>query len=90
MCVYIYILATTNPILYTHIHTRRLGVGLLLFHLCGEERAGVNISMYIYVCVCRCVYLYPPPDDDKFTPTKHLTPPPRHSSSRPAAAHTET
>jgi len=29
-------------------------------------------------------------DDDKFTPTKHLTPPPHHSSSRPAAAHTET
>jgi len=29
-------------------------------------------------------------DDDKFTPTKHLTPPPRYSSSRPAAAHTET
>jgi len=28
-------------------------------------------------------------DDDKFTPTKHLTPPPHHSS-RPAAAHTET
>jgi len=31
-----------------------------------------------------------PYDDDKFTPTKHLTPPPHHSSSRPAAAHTET
>ena len=31
-------------------------------------------------------------NDDKFTPTptKHLTPPPNHSSSRPAAAHTET
>jgi len=29
-------------------------------------------------------------DDNKFTPTKHLTPPPHHSSSRPAAAHTET
>ena len=29
-------------------------------------------------------------DDDKFTPTKHLTPPPHHSSSRSAAAHTET
>ena len=28
-------------------------------------------------------------DDDKFTPTKHLTPPPHHSS-RPAAAHTDT
>jgi len=28
-------------------------------------------------------------DDDKFTPTKHLTPPP-HNSSRPAAAHTDT
>jgi len=27
--------------------------------------------------------------DDKFTPTKHLTPPPHHSS-RPAAAHTDT
>jgi len=26
---------------------------------------------------------------DKFTPTKHLTPPPHHSS-RPAAAHTDT
>jgi len=32
----------------------------------------------------------PKTDDDKFTPTKHLTPPPNHSSSRPAAAHTET
>ena len=30
------------------------------------------------------------PDDDKFTPTKHLTPPPHHSSSRPATAHTAT
>ena len=29
-------------------------------------------------------------DDDKFTPTKHLIPFPHHSSSRPAAAHTET
>jgi len=28
-------------------------------------------------------------DDDKFTPAKHLTPPPHHSS-RPAAAHTDT
>jgi len=28
-------------------------------------------------------------DDDKFTPTKHLTPPPHHSS-RPASAHTDT
>ena len=28
-------------------------------------------------------------DDDLFTPTKHLTPPPHHSS-RPAAAHTDT
>jgi len=31
-----------------------------------------------------------PCDDDKFTPTKHLTPPPHHSSSRPTAAHTAT
>jgi len=30
-----------------------------------------------------------PNNDDKFTPTKHLTPPPHHSS-RPAAAHTDT
>jgi len=29
-------------------------------------------------------------NDDKFTPTKHLTPPPHHSSSRPAVAHTAT
>ena len=28
-------------------------------------------------------------DDDKFTPTKHPTPPPHHSN-RPAAAHTDT
>ena len=28
-------------------------------------------------------------DDGKFTPTKHLTPHPRHSS-RPATAHTDT
>jgi len=28
-------------------------------------------------------------DDDKFTPTKHLAPPPHHSS-RPAAAHIDT
>ena len=28
-------------------------------------------------------------DDAKFTPTKHRTPPPHHSS-RPAAAHTDT
>jgi len=30
-----------------------------------------------------------PIDDYKFTPTKHLTPPPHHSS-QPAAAHTDT
>jgi len=29
-------------------------------------------------------------DDGKFTPTKHLTPPPSHHSSQPAAAHTDT
>jgi len=36
--------------------------------------------------VCECLGLH---DDDQFTPTKHLTPPPHHSS-RPAAAHTDT
>jgi len=34
-------------------------------------------------------FLFEIDDDDKFTPTKHLTPPPHHSS-RPAAAHTDT
>jgi len=35
---------------------------------------------------CHQDMVLPKDDDDKFTPTKHLTPPPHHSS-RPAAAH---
>ena len=45
--------------------------------------------MYIYMCVCVYVCVSLRTDDDKFTPTKHLTSPP-HQSSRPAAAHTDT
>ena len=37
--------------------------------------------IYIYIHISR--------GGDKFTPTKHLTPPPHHSS-RPAAAYTDT
>ena len=39
---------------------------------------------------CRCATVQLDfDDDDKFTPTKHITPPPHHSS-RPAVAHTGT
>jgi len=56
-------------------------------------------SRLVYACMHECIYssilVYSPhslsvyDDDDKFTPTNHLTPPP-HNSSRPAAAHTDT
>ena len=37
-----------------------------------------------FILITRCGLCIPIDDDDKFTPTKHLTPPPHHSSSRPA------
>jgi len=53
-----------------------------------RRRVVSNRRPYVYMCVCLCVH-YSSCTDDKFTPTKHLTPPPHHSS-RPAAAHTDT
>jgi len=41
-----------------------------------QKRFWQSNRLYLYAVLA--VY----DDDDKFTPTKHLTPPPRHSSSR--------
>ena len=66
-------LSTLNP-----IHTARVASQFGGGFYVGKIPLSLSLSTF-----------NPIDDDDKFTPTKHLTPPPHHSS-RPAAAHIDS